>query len=172
MRSRVGGECVARPGNRRAAEIQRVAGVVEHHLHDVGIERFLRRRAIGWHAVAIDASGVRASARSATSRISAGSSSGSSPCTLTTIACVGERRAAPPPRPGDRCRSDDRRASSATSMPCAPRRRGCARRRSRRPTLRRAARPGALGDAHDHRLAGDVRAAACRAAASTRSGRE
>ena len=85
--SRPRGERIARPRNRRAAEVERVAAGVEHHLDHVRVER-LRRVVIGWQAVAIAASGCAASS-SATARINAGASSGSSPWTLTTIASSG-----------------------------------------------------------------------------------
>ena len=83
-RARAAGERVARPGNRRAAEVQRVVARVEHDLDDVRVERLPPRRRSGGTRCHRRIGALRPAGR-ATRRISAGSSSGSSPCTLTTI---------------------------------------------------------------------------------------
>ena len=72
---------IARVGNRRARKIQREAGAIDHHLDDVRVGQLGRR---------VDAPvqrrhrDRRIGERRHASVIARGSSSGSSPCTLTT----------------------------------------------------------------------------------------
>ena len=83
------GEAVAPPGNRRAAEVQRQALRVEHDLHHVRVGELGRRRRSGGPRCSCWRSGL-ASSSAATASISAGSISGSSPCTLTTMSSSGQ----------------------------------------------------------------------------------
>ena len=154
--SRVRANASRAHGIGRAAEVQRVAGGVEHHLHHVGIEGLV---GVGDRMAGGGDRGVRAATRAASAmrRISAGSSSGSSPCTLTTISSSRQARALVA-------------ASARRSVPVGWSATGQAHRRCRArgdgllhtrvvggdDHARRAALHRALRNPHHHRLAGDV----------------
>ena len=75
---------VARPRDRRAREVERAAARVEDDLDDVRVVEVGARRRCACAAVLITQS-LRSASSAAQASISAGSISGSSPCTLTTI---------------------------------------------------------------------------------------
>ena len=114
LAGRTGRRAVARPGNRRAAEIQRALLQIGHHLDHVRVEqrghRFERRR---------QRRDVGARERPSRCRDlidQASGISGSSPCTLTTISPSPQRSRARPRRRG-RCPRRARRPSCRTSAP-------------------------------------------------------
>ena len=91
-------DVVARPRDRRAREVERMAARVEDDLDDVRRSRSRRGCRSRARAVLITQS-VRSASSAAQASISAGSISGSSPCTLTTISSS--------PRPSSSARLGD-----------------------------------------------------------------
>ena len=146
---------VAPPRDRRAREVERAAGGVEHHLDDVRVGEVGRARRSHARRCSSRSRALRASS-AAQASISAGSISGSSPWTLTTIVVVGqaEQRAglgqavAAAGVVGARQQRLRRRAraQAATMRASSAATTTRARRRLRR----------ALRDAHHHRQAADV----------------
>ncbi len=78
---------VARPRNRRAAEVQRPTVLVGDDLDEVRVAKLGLATSSGAVSVAIAACGCQPSSR-AVCAMQSGEISGSSPCTLTTICCV------------------------------------------------------------------------------------
>ena len=131
------GEASRAPRNRRAREVKRARLRVEHDLDHVRVEdvRGVVDRCAQWP------SGLASAEQVGARRISAGSISGSSPCTLTTMSSPSP--SSEQPRQGGRVPRRGRRASSRPR----PRARGCrdhrARPRRSPPAMRRTRAPGA-----------------------------
>ena len=125
----------AADGNRRAREVERVAARVDHHLHDVRVAVVVR---VGNRRGAASPSAATGRRRSGatTSSIIAGSMSGSSPCTLTTMSHDSSRATSAMRSVPVRCVGARHARDAAEAR--RPRRR-CARRRwPRSPRPRRA----------------------------------
>ena len=141
----------ARERDRRARKVQREALAIDDDLRDVRV-RSSAASSMPLRSVVITTIGSASSGATASSII-AGSISGSSPCTLTTISRVELRGDFG--EPIGAARMSGRGHARRRRRRRAPRR-GCARRRSRRsPTTRRGGR-GAAVDVLDHRPAADV----------------